>query len=241
MPNDGDTILEVRNLTAGYGGRSVLRGLSLGVSTGEIVAILGPNGAGKSTLLKAIFGMLRPSTGSVRYRGTDISGRLPFHNLNDGLVYVMQGNRAFDALTVEENLEVVFIPKRAGRVKDRVEAVLELFPKLRPLLSRRAGTLSAGEKQLLALARGLIPEPVLLLLDEPTMGLAPGAVSEALSRLNELNKNLGVTVLLVEQNVKEALRLASRAYVLRLGQVVYEGPSSALASGAVLRQLFLGK
>jgi ABC-type branched-subunit amino acid transport system ATPase component len=139
MPNDGDTILEVRNLTAGYGGRSVLRGLSLGVSTGEIVAILGPNGAGKSTLLKAIFGMLRPSTGSVRYRGTDISGRLPFHNLNDGLVYVMQGNRAFDALTVEENLEVVFIPKRAGRVKDRVEAVLELFPKLRPLLSRSLG------------------------------------------------------------------------------------------------------
>jgi branched-chain amino acid transport system ATP-binding protein len=232
-------LLEIRDLEAGYDKRSVLHGVSLDLSPGEIVALVGPNGAGKSTLLKAIFGLVKASRGTIAFRGREIQNRNPSENVMDGLSYVLQGSRVFSELSVRENLEVgghTLLPKE---VKARMGEVLSLFPGLRPLQTRNAATLSTGEKQMLAMARALMLRPALLLADEPSLGLGPRLAHAALTHLRDLNERSGTAVLLVEQNVREALAVAQRVYVLRLGRIVLTDRPENLTS-EVLRRAFLG-
>jgi len=232
-------LLDIHDLEAGYDKRPVLHGVSLGMSPGEIVALVGPNGAGKSTLLRAIFGLVKASRGTITFRGREIQNRNPADNVRDGLSYVLQGSRVFTELSVRENLEVGGHTLPPKEVKARIEEVLSLFPDLRPLLTRNAAALSTGEKQMLAMARALMLKPALLLADEPSLGLGPQLVHAALMSLRELNERSRTAILLVEQNVREALAVAQRVYVLRLGRIVLADRPENLTS-EVLRHAFLG-
>jgi branched-chain amino acid transport system ATP-binding protein len=231
--------LGVHGLVTGYGKKQVLNGVSLEVACGEIVALVGHNGAGKSTLLKAVFGLLTIWQGGVSLDGEVLNSPNPRKLLHAGVSYVPQGNRVFTDLTVRENLEIagITLPNKA-RLKEGVERALELFPALSPRLRQRAGTLSGGEKQMLALANALVVSPRLLLADEPSLGLAPQLVSGALHHIQELNRNQRVTILIVEQKVREVLKIAQRVYVLRNGQITYGGPTETL-DDAKLRDVYL--
>jgi branched-chain amino acid transport system ATP-binding protein len=232
-------MLTVENLVTGYGKKQVLNGVSLEVSAGEIVALIGHNGAGKSTLLKAAFGLLPIWQGQVSLDGKALNAPNPREMLRAGVAYVPQGNRVFTDLTVRENLEVAgtTLPNKASR-NEGIERGLGLFPALRPRLRQRAGTLSGGEKQLLALANALVVSPRLLLMDEPSLGLAPQHVAEALRHVQEINRDSTVTVLIVEQKVREVLKIAGRVYVLRTGRVSFHGPTREL-DDAKLRDVYL--
>jgi branched-chain amino acid transport system ATP-binding protein len=222
-------LLKVRNLAAGYGKKQVLNGVSIDALPGEVVAIIGHNGAGKSTLLKAIFGVLPLWTGEVVIGGRRLSPPRPRDLLGSGVAYVPQGNRVFTDLTVSENLEVgaFLLSNRAG-VNERLEHVFSLFPALKSRLRQRAGSLSGGEKQMLALANVLIISPRLLLLDEPSLGLAPSLVAGALNRIRQISRTSGMAVLIVEQKVREVLRVAHRVYVLRNGRISFSGSADKL-------------
>jgi len=230
--SDLSPLIRADHLATGYGKKQVLNGVSLDVAPGEIVALIGHNGAGKSTLLKTIFGLLPLWQGQVVLDGMLLNAHTPRELLRMGVAYVPQGNRVFTGLTVRENLEMggVTVSDRT-RLNEGIEQSLMQFPALRPRLRQRAGTLSGGEKQMLALANALVISPRLLLMDEPSLGLAPLAVAEALDS--------GVTVLIVEQKVREALRIAGRVYVLRNGRVSFSGPAGALADDAKLREVYL--
>jgi branched-chain amino acid transport system ATP-binding protein len=234
-----ERLLEIRDLEAGYDKRPVLHGVSLEVSPGEIVALLGPNGAGKSTLLKAIFGLVKATRGAITYHSREIQNRNPSDNVRDGLSYVLQGSRVFTELSVRENLEVGGHTLPPREVRARIEAVLSLFTDLGPLQTRNAATLSTGEKQMLAMARALMLKPDLLLADEPSLGLGPRLAHRALMHLRDLNGQFGTAILLVEQNVREALAVAQRVYVLKLGRIVLTDKPENLGP-EVLRQAFLG-
>jgi branched-chain amino acid transport system ATP-binding protein len=225
-------------LVTGYGKKQVLNGVSLEVAGGEIVAIIGHNGAGKSTLLRAVFGLLPVWQGRVSLEGKPLDHIGPRELLRVGVSYVPQGNRVFTDLTVRENLEVagITLPSKV-RLKEGIERALELFPALAPRLKQRAGTLSGGEKQMLALANALVVSPRLVLADEPSLGLAPQLVSGALRHIQELNRNHGVTILIVEQKVREVLKIARRVYVLRNGRVSFHGPTESL-DNAKLREVY---
>lgn len=230
----------MENLCSGYGQKQVLNNVSLYVKRGEILALLGPNGAGKSTLLKTAFGLLRAWSGSVRFDGKPIHNRHPTRNVQDGLAYVPQGSRVFLDLTVDENLDIGgFILRSREQARAQKERVYELFPDLAQRRSQLAGKLSGGEKQMLALGQAFMTEPRLLFLDEPSLGLAPQLTREAIAAIQRLNTELGTTILLVEQNINEALSIAHRIYVLRLGQVVLEAYPQELTREA-LRAAFLG-
>jgi branched-chain amino acid transport system ATP-binding protein len=231
-------LLAVRGLEAGYDKRPVLHGISVEMPPGDLVALVGPNGAGKSTLLKAIFGLVRASRGTIALGGRQIQNRNPSRNVRDGLSYVPQGSRVFTELSVRENLEVGGHTLQAREVKDRVEEVLSFFPDLRPLQTRNAATLSTGEKQMLAMARALMLKPALLLADEPSLGLGPRLAHAALAHLRDLNHQSGTAILLVEQNVREALAIARHVYVLKLGRIVLADRPENLTHEA-LRQAFL--
>jgi len=202
--------------------------------------MIGHNGAGKSTLLKAIFGMLPIWQGRLRLDGKEIPRPVPRALLVNGVAYVPQGNRVFTDLTVRENLEMggVTIPNKS-RLRTSVDRVLSLFPALQSRLRQRAGTLSGGEKQMVALAMGLMTSPRLLLLDEPSLGLAPPLVALAMSHIQRVNRDSHVSVLIVEQKVREVLKIAHRVYVLRNGEVSFTGPSASLRDEARLREVFL--
>jgi branched-chain amino acid transport system ATP-binding protein len=232
-------LLEIRDLEAGYDKRPVLHGVSLHMSPGEIVALVGPNGAGKSTLLKAIFGLVKANRGTIIFRGREIQNRNPSDNVSDGLSYVLQGSRVFGELSVRENLEVGAHTLPAKEVRARIEEVLSLFPALRPLQRRNANGLSTGEKQMLAMARALMLKPRLLLADEPSLGLGPRLAHAAVAHMRDLNAQSGTAIMLVEQNVREALAVAQRVYVLRLGRIVLADKPENLTP-EVLRQAFLG-
>jgi branched-chain amino acid transport system ATP-binding protein len=205
-----------------------------------VVALVGPNGAGKSTLLKTVFGLLTAWEGRVLFHGAEIQNNRPTTNIRAGLSYVPQGNRAFDDLSVVENLQVGGHALGDKRLTiQRIEGVFQVFPVLRERQRQNAGKLSGGEKQMLALGRASMLRPTLLLVDEPSLGLAPQAARDALDVLGRLNDEFGTTLLIVEQNVKEALRIAQRGYVMRLGRVVLEGSSGELQKGEMLRQAFL--
>lgn len=240
MPDEIRRLLNVDSLVAGYGKKQIVNGVTLDVASGEIVALIGHNGAGKSTLLKAIFGLIPIWRGQAFLDGELLRAPTPRELLHSGVAYVPQGNRVFDDLTVRENLEMggVTLPNRK-LLNERIERAFTLFTSLKEKLRQRAGTLSGGERQMLALANALILSPRLLLLDEPSLGLAPPLVSEALRRIQQISDDSAMAVLIVEQKVREALKIAHRVYVLRNGRVSFTGSADELSDDAKLREVYL--
>jgi ABC-type branched-subunit amino acid transport system ATPase component len=231
-------LLEVRDLAAGYGEHEILRGLSLHVRDGELVALIGPNGAGKSTLLKTLAGLVRPRAGRIVLRGADITGAASERIVRSGLCYVPQEANVFASLSVWENLTIgAWTAPRS--LHERARTVIELFPVLAERRRARAGTLSGGERQMLAMAMALMVEPRLLLLDEPSAGLAPTLQRLVFDRVREINAR-GLGILLVEQNARESLALCQRAYVLAMGRVRAEGRGEVLRDDPEIRHLYLG-
>jgi branched-chain amino acid transport system ATP-binding protein len=235
----GGVLLEVADLEVKYGRIAALKGISFSVGEGEIVALLGANGAGKTTTQKTVSGMLRPSSGSITYDGKRIDG-IPAHELiRLGVCHVPEGRHVFPRMTVSENLDMGAFRFRRVDQAD-LERVLEMFPRLRERLRQQAGTLSGGEQQMLAIGRALMGKPRLLLLDEPSMGLAPLVVAQIFDIIREIN-GLGVTVLLVEQNAAQALTVANRGYVLETGDIVLQGTGKELLADERIRAAYLGE
>lgn len=233
-------MLEVHSLEAAYGEEVALRGVALAVGEGEGVAVIGANGAGKSTLLRAISGLLRPRRGAIVFEGTRLD-RLPAHEVAAlGIAHVPEGRRVLPEMTVEENLELgAYLPRPRARRRETLAWVYDIFPRLFERRRQQAGTLSGGEQQMLAIGRGLMLRPRLLMLDEPSLGLAPTIAEVVFEKLVEIRRE-GIGVLLVEQNVQRALSLADRGYVLEGGQVVLQGPSQALLENPHVKVAYLG-
>ena len=232
-------LLEVDGLHAGYGDALVLHGVSLRAEAGQLVSVVGPNGAGKSTLLKAIYGLVPPRAGSVRVAGEEIAGVRPDRLTRRGLNLVPQIDNVFPSLTVSENLKVGALGAPRADRRDALERVHGLFPLLRERPRQRAGTLSGGQRKLLALARALVTAPRLLLLDEPSAGLAPQAAEEVFAKLGEINA-VGIGIVIVEQNARRALALADTGYVLDMGRNAFTGPGVDLLHDPNVARLYLG-
>ena len=233
-------ILEVRDLSVSYGAIGALKGVSLTLCEGEIVTLIGANGAGKTTTLRAIMGLVSAAGGEVRYRGEPTRG-VPTHRLvRDGLVLVPEGRIVFANLSVQENLEMGAYARKDGGVEADFEKVYRLFPRLKERLRQTAGTLSGGEQQMLAIGRALMSKPRVLLLDEPSLGLAPIVVHAIFEAIVEIHR-AGVPVLLVEQNANAALRHSNRAYVLETGRVALEGTSAEVAANPKVKEAYLGE
>ncbi|MGH7829731.1 MAG: ABC transporter ATP-binding protein [Candidatus Binatia bacterium] len=232
-------MLEVRDLHVYYDNIHALKGVSFSISKGEIVTLLGANGAGKTTTLKTISGLLRPGRGHVKLEGRSLERTEPHEIVKLGVAHVPEGRRIFPRLTVLENLKVGAYTRRAGSFGDDLDLVFAFFPRLKERKRQMAGTLSGGEQQMLAIGRGLMARPKLLLLDEPSMGLAPLMVEQIFTKIGVINRE-GVTVLLVEQNAAMALAISQRGYVLETGKVILEGTSTELAANDQVRQAYLG-
>jgi branched-chain amino acid transport system ATP-binding protein len=234
-------MLEIDALSAGYGGVPALQGVTLRVAAGELVAIVGPNGAGKTTLFKTISGILRPAAGAIRFEGKDLLAVAAAARPHLGIAHVPEGRQVFPSLSVLENLEMGAYT-RAGRVdwRQNLEKIYSWFPVLAQRAKSAAGALSGGQQQMLAIARGLASSPRLLMLDEPSMGLAPAVADEIFERIVSIHADAGLTVLLVEQRVAEALHFANRGYVLETGRVVLEGTHDQLKSDDRIRRAYLG-
>jgi len=233
-------MLEVKELKTGYGKKQVLFGLSLEVREGEIVALIGPNGAGKSTVLKAVCGLIPAWKGEIRFGGVPTNGSTPAQNVARGMTFAPQGSRVFTDLTVMQNLEIGGFQLPRKELRERIPQVLEVFPALKECLRQDAGKLSGGEQQQLALARALVPKPKLLMLDEPSLGLSPNLVSGVFEKITEINRETGVSILIVEQKVREVLEVCNRVYSIKLGKVAFEGPPEDLKGDkGKLKQLFL--
>lgn len=233
-------MLKVHNIDVYYGAIHALRDISIEVNQGEIVTLIGANGAGKSTILRTISGLLVPKNGKVEFCGETISG-VPAHTIvGKGLCQVPEGRRIFANLTVKENLELgAYLRKDKENIKQDMQNVYEKFPRLHERMSQLSGTLSGGEQQMLAIGRAMMSKPTLLLLDEPSMGLAPLLVREIFNTIKELNEQ-GMTILLVEQNANMALSIANRAYVLETGSITLSGDAQTLASSDEIRKAYLG-
>jgi len=233
-------LLTVEHINVYYGSNHALRDVSFTVAEGEIVTLIGANGAGKSTTLRALSGVVRPSSGSIVHDGKSIAG-LPSHRIaRMGIAHVPEGRGVFANMSVRENLEMGGYARSSGKeVEESVQRVFALFPRLAERANQIAGTLSGGEQQMLALGRGLVQRPDLMLLDEPSMGLSPVLVSEIFRMIGEINR-AGTTILLVEQNASMALAVADRAYVLEAGEIVLTGKASALLEDPKVRAAYLG-
>jgi branched-chain amino acid transport system ATP-binding protein len=235
-------LLSISDIHSGYGHTEVLRGVTLRVGQGELVAIIGSNGAGKSTLLKTVIGLLRPSSGDITLNGDSVSGHSPERLIRQGVSLVPEGRMLFGPMSVRENLELGAYRTRSRRsagLSAALSRVFELFPVLLQRTSQRADTLSGGEQQMLAVGRALMSGPSLLLLDEPSLGLAPKVIGEIFSALDALRAE-GMTILLVEQDARLALKRADRGYVMRTGRVVLEGVASDLLADESVRTIYLG-
>ena len=233
-------LLEIQDVTSGYGEVQILWGVSLSLQEGRLTALVGANGAGKTTLLRTVMGLNRPWSGSIRFNGHDVTHLSPHAKAELGLVMVPEGRQLFTTMTVMENLEMGASPRRARpHMKRNLERVFEMFPRLKERKDQKAGTLSGGEQQMLAVARGLMAEPIVLMLDELSLGLAPVLVLGLFESLIKL-KESGLTMLLVEQNVQMALAVSDYTYVLADGQVRLEGPSREVAKNEYVRQAYLG-
>lgn len=232
-------ILNVNNINVYYGAIHAIKGISFNVEEGEIVTLIGANGAGKSTTLNTISGLLRSKTGDISFMGSSIAKMSPNKIVQNGLVMVPEGRRIFLGLTVEENLEMGAYTRPKSEIKDSMEQVYELFPRLKERRSQIGGTLSGGEQQMLAMGRALMAKPKLMMLDEPSMGLAPLLVDLIFEIIADLHK-AGSTILLVEQNAQAALSIADRAYVLETGKIVKTGLGSELISDPDIKKAYLG-
>ena len=234
------TMLKINDINVFYGAIHAIKGASLEVNEGEIVTLIGANGAGKSTILRTISGLLKPKGGSIQFEGRDIAG-LPAHEIvKGGISQVPEGRRIFAEMTVLENLELgAFTRKDKDGIKSDMEMVFNRFPRLKERIGQLAGTLSGGEQQMLAMGRALMSRPRLLLLDEPSMGLAPLLIREIFAIIQDINK-AGTTVLLVEQNANMVLSIAHRAYVLETGRITLSGDAKELAASEEVRKAYLG-
>jgi ABC-type branched-subunit amino acid transport system ATPase component len=236
----GTQLLTVEGITAGYGRLDILHDVSMRISPGEIVSVIGPNGAGKSTAFKTIVGFLHPRSGRVLFNGESLSGLRPDLVLRRGLAYVPQGRIVFPQMTVLENLEMgAYIERDASRITAALERVFALFPILAERRKQKAGTMSGGEQQMVAIARALMTSPRLILLDEPSLGLSPKFVTLIFDKLVEM-KHAGFTLMLVEQNAARALAIADRGYVLELGRNRFEGRGRDLLEDPEVKRLYLG-
>ena len=235
------SLLSIKNLHVGYGGIKAVKGIDIHVEQGELVTLIGANGAGKTTTLKAITGLLHPTEGSIEYAGKNIVG-VPSHQIAaQGLVLVPEGRGVFPGLTIEENLQMgAYTRKDRAAIGEDVEHKFSLFPRLKERAKQTAGTLSGGEQQMLAISRALMARPKLLLLDEPSMGLAPIMVQKIFEVVREVAKG-GMTILLIEQNAKLALQVSTRGYVMDGGIVTLSGESKSLLSNPKVREAYLGE
>jgi len=233
--------LEVKNLTVHYDTVLALDNISLTLSEREIVAMIGPNGTGKSTALKAICGLLKPKSGEVLFQGENINGKQPYQLVEKGLCLVPEGRRVFNSMTVSENLEMgAYIRSNKKTVRQDIDKVFVLFPVLKERRKQKAGTLSSGEQQMLAIGRSLMLEPKLLLLDEPSLGLSPNYVDTVFEKIKEINAD-GTAILLVEQNARMALEYANRGYVFEIGKIAFQDKAKSLLENDEVRKSFLGE
>ena len=234
-------MLEIRNLESGYGGLQVIRGVSVDVSEGEFVALIGPNGAGKSTTLKTVSGLLEPSAGTVRLLGESIGGLRAHVIHRKGISFVPETLNLFPKMSVHENLLMgAYGVRDREKIRNSMARVLQLFPRLAERHKQLAATLSGGERRMLGVARGLMSEPKILLVDEPSLGLAPKLVLSVFNTLKELNRE-GVSILLVEQNVRSVLEMTDRCYVMEQGRIVLEGPSSEVKMSGHVQRVYFGQ
>ncbi len=235
-----ETLLKLNNIHVHYGGVKALDGASVWLDEGEVVALMGPNGAGKSTILKTIFGLAPIESGKVLWHEKEIEP-VSHEIVERGIAFVPQGRRVFKHLTVLENLEIGgFVTKNSREIKERVREVLEIFPALRQKLKAKSGSLSGGQQQMLALARGLMNDPKVLLLDEPSLGLAPKIVTEVFEKIREINERRKTAIMVVEHNITSLLKIATRAYVLDKGKVVAENAPQKIIDSKILEKVFLG-
>lgn len=234
-------MLNIENLQVSYGGIQALQGISLRVPEGKIIALLGANGAGKSTTLRTIMGIVKPTQGKIEFLGENILDLKSYQVVMKGIALVPEGRKVFANLTVSENLALgAYTRKEKMEIKADIEEVYELFPRLKERNKQSAGTLSGGEQQMLALGRALMSRPRLLMIDEPSLGLAPVLSQDVLGKLKELNETRNQTVLLIEQNARAALDIADYAYILETGQIELEGQASELAANDAVRRTYLG-
>jgi branched-chain amino acid transport system ATP-binding protein len=238
---DGAPVLELRNVSTHYGLIAVLRDVNVEIRPGEIVCLLGGNASGKSTTLKTILGMVTPSQGEVVYQGKPIGGLSTTEIVGRGVTMVPENRRLFTRMTVKENLELgSYLRTDKAKVKEDLDRVMELFPRIRERLTQKAGTLSGGEQQMVAMSRALMADPKVLLMDEPSMGLAPILVDQVFQIIQDINK-LGTTIFVVEQNANMALSIADRGYVLQTGQIVLADTAAALLKNPQMREAYLGE
>jgi branched-chain amino acid transport system ATP-binding protein len=232
-------MLEIRQLHAGYGSIEILRGVDLEVGTGEIVAVLGSNGVGKSTLNNNISALYRPFSGSIRFEGQEMVGLSSSEVVRRGLIHVPEGRRIFPNLNVRENLELGSLVRGKERRSQNIERVVGIFPRLKERFDQQAGTLSGGEQQMLAIGRGLMSEPSLLIMDEPSLGLSPLLVEQMFELIQRINQE-GMPILLMEQNAVQTLAIAHRAYIIENGVIAMQGKASDLVRDPQLRKNYLG-
>ncbi len=234
-------VLELKELSVSYGGIKAVRGINLHVNAGELVTLIGANGAGKSTTLRAITGLVHPAAGKVIYNGVDITNTDSFKLVEQGLVMVPEGRGIFGQLTIEENLAMgAFVRSDKSAIAQEIEHVFEIFPRLKERRKQSAGTLSGGEQQMLAMGRALLSKPKLLLLDEPSMGLAPLMIKKIFETVAMIAKQ-GTTILLIEQNAKLALKAANRAYVMESGVITIEGDAKKMLDNPKVKEAYLGE
>lgn len=232
-------ILEIKNLMVSYGGIEAVKGIDLTVPTGEIVTLIGANGAGKSTTLKCISGLVKPKQASILYNGQELVGKTPDYIVSQGITLVPEGRRVFSNLSVLENLKIgAYL--RNDSLKDDIAYVFGLFPRLKEREWQMAGTLSGGEQQMLAVGRALMSKPKVIMMDEPSLGLAPLVVKDIFNIIQTINKE-GITVLLIEQNANMALKIAHKAYVIETGKITMEGTGAELLANEVIKEAYLGK
>ena len=233
-------LLEVDSIVARYGRITALEGISLHVDEGEIVTLIGSNGAGKTTTLRSISGLVRPASGTIRFRGREITTVSPDEIVRLGIGHSPEGRRVFARMTVRENLDLgAFTRKNKAEIASDIERVLTIFPRLKERIDQKAGTMSGGEQQMLAMARALMSRPSVLLLDEPSLGLSPLLVGTIFSVIKEINAS-GTTILLIEQNARQALQIATRGYVIEVGKIVHEDVASALMASEAVQAAYLG-
>ncbi len=239
--SNGAHLLEVRDMYAGYQDFDVLQGVNLHVDPGEIVCVIGPNGAGKSTVFKAIYGFVKVRQGRVTFDGQDITNKRPQEVLHAGISIVPQLRSVFPQMTVMENLEMgMFLEKDQSRIRERIEYIFDLFPRLAERRTQMAGTMSGGEQRMLEIGRALMLEPKMVMMDEPSAGLAPLITRMIFDNIQRLNEEIGLTVLMIEQNARQGLETSHRGYVLELGKNSFEGPARELLENPEVRRAFLG-